>query len=157
MSGALRQIHACEPRPPADAHHGLRVSPEPQELARARRFAGDAAARFGLSGSETHAFQHAASEAVANAIEHGLPCWDGTIHIWTCQREECLTFGVRNAGPFHFNPPSQDPLAERGRGLPLMSSLVDGLALTQVGGDVIVELSINRPRATGAQLRVEEA
>jgi anti-sigma regulatory factor (Ser/Thr protein kinase) len=157
MSTTLSYARGCGHAPRAESHHGLRVDPRPQELSRARGFAADAAQRFGLGPSDTHDFQAAASEAVANAIEHGLPCWDGAIHLWTCEGEQGLTFGVRNAGPFHFAPPSDDPLAEGGRGLALMSNLVDGVALTQVGGDVVVELYIDSSRVAGAQTETSEA
>jgi anti-sigma regulatory factor (Ser/Thr protein kinase) len=121
-------------------HFGLRLDPDPRELARARAFAGEAARRFGLSDSDQRDFQLAANEAVANAIEHGQPCFDGTIHIWTSEEDHALTFGVRNAGDFAFRPLPDDPLRERGRGLKLIGSLVSSVALSQEDGHVCVEL-----------------
>jgi anti-sigma regulatory factor (Ser/Thr protein kinase) len=125
---------------PGGTRQGLRLAPDPCELSRARDFAEAAAERFGLSPREQHDFKLAASEAVANAIEHGLPCADGAIHVWTSEEEHTLTLGVRNAGEFIFTPPPTDPLAERGRGLVLIGSLVDVAALTRVGDDVVIEL-----------------
>jgi anti-sigma regulatory factor (Ser/Thr protein kinase) len=122
----------------------LRLRPDPAELPRARDFADDAAARFGFGPAERYDFKLAASEAVANAFEHGLPCWDGTIHLWTRHHEDALVFGVRNAGEFVFRLPPLDPLAERGRGLTLISSLVDELALMRVGDHVVVEMGKRR-------------
>jgi anti-sigma regulatory factor (Ser/Thr protein kinase) len=122
----------------------LRLVPDPAELPRARDFADDAAEGFGFTEAERYDFKLAASEAVANAFEHGLPCWDGTVHLWTREDEETLVFGVRNAGEFVFRPPPVDPLAERGRGLTLISNLVDELALTRVGDHVVVELGKRR-------------
>jgi anti-sigma regulatory factor (Ser/Thr protein kinase) len=118
----------------------LRISPDPAELPRARQFAATAAARFGLEPAERYDFMLAASEAVANAVEHGLPCWDGAIHLWTSEEEHGLTFGVRNGGEFVFRPPPRDPLAERGRGLVMITSLVDVASLTRVGDHVVLEL-----------------
>jgi anti-sigma regulatory factor (Ser/Thr protein kinase) len=124
----------------ATQHFGLRLDPEPRELARARAFAGEAARRFGLSESDRRDFQLAANEAVSNAMEHGEPCFDGSIHIWTSEEDHALTFGVRNAGDFVFRRPPDDPLHERGRGLTLIGSLVSSVALTQADGHVSVEL-----------------
>ncbi|MEA2451276.1 MAG: Histidine kinaselike ATPase domain [Thermoleophilaceae bacterium] len=129
------------------AHMGLRLWPVPSELARARAFAGAAGRRFGLGEQERRDFELAASEAVANAIEHGEPCFDGAIHIWTTETDNVLGFGVRNAGEFVVRSLSDDPLAERGRGLFLMSSLVHSVALSQSTDHVVVELRVLRPVA----------
>ena len=122
-------------------HDELRLRPDPTELGRARRFAGAAAERFGLSHRERDDFKLAASEAVANALEHGLPCWDGAIHVWITEREDTLVLGIRNGGEFMFDLPPADPFAERGRGLPMISNLVDRVALRRVGGHIQMELS----------------
>jgi anti-sigma regulatory factor (Ser/Thr protein kinase) len=122
----------------------LRIAPQPSELSRARAFARDAAHRFGLDEPARHDFTVAASEAVANAIEHGQPCSDGTIHLWVSLGARTLTFGVRDAGEFVAEPPSNDPLRTRGRGLMMMSDLVDELALRRVDEYTQVELSTRR-------------
>jgi anti-sigma regulatory factor (Ser/Thr protein kinase) len=135
------------PAPRAGVRDFLRLRPDPAELPRARAFADAAAGMFGLDSRGRHDFKLAASEAVANALEHGYPCWDGTIHLWTMEDEDGLVLGVRNAGEFIFRPPPSDPLAERGRGLILISQLVDMVALTRVGDHVVVELLKRRPAA----------
>jgi anti-sigma B factor antagonist len=122
----------------------LRLAPEASELARARGFAAAAARRFGLGSRERHDFTLAASEAVANAIEHGRPCSDGTIQMWVTERPDVLTLGVRDAGRFVLDPPPLDPLPERGRGLKLMSQLVDEVALRRNEGHTQVELLKHR-------------
>jgi anti-sigma regulatory factor (Ser/Thr protein kinase) len=122
----------------------LRIAPEAGELSRARAFASAAAERFGLDESDRHDFTLAASEAVANAIEHGRPCGDGTIHVWVSLGACTLTLGVRDAGRFVADPPSNDPLRTRGRGLMMMSGLVDELALRRVEQYTQVELSKRR-------------
>ena len=126
-------------------HCGLRLRHDPAELKRARAFAEAAAARFGLDRTARQDFKLAASEAVANAIEHGRPCFDGAIHLWTAEADTTLTLGVRNGGEFTFAPPAADPLAERGRGLILMAGLVDEVALSRIGDDIQIELSKERP------------
>jgi anti-sigma regulatory factor (Ser/Thr protein kinase) len=116
----------------------------PSELHRARSFADAAAERFGLDARERHAFKLAASEAVANAIEHGRPCSDGTIHLWVSERPRRLTLGVRDAGRFVPKPAAGDPLRGRGRGFTMMGALVDVVALSRVDGHTQVELSKHR-------------
>ena len=122
----------------------LRVAPEPSELARARGFAAAAARRFGLNPRQRHEFMLAANEAVANAIEHGRPCYDDTIQMWVTEGADTLTLGVRDAGTFVLEPLPDDPLPERGRGLQLMSMLVDEVSLRQADGHTQVELSKHR-------------
>jgi serine/threonine-protein kinase RsbW len=122
----------------------LRLRPVPSELHHARRFAADAATRFGLDERERYDFQLATSEAVANAIEHGSACSDGTIHLRVSERPRRLTLGVRDAGIFVPKPAEDDPLRDRGRGLLLMSDLVDVVALSRVDGHTQVELSKHR-------------
>ena len=120
----------------------LHVAPKASELARVRGFAAAAALRCGLDPRERHDFTVAANEAVANAIMHGRPCDDDTIHVWVTQDDDALTLGVRDAGVFEPNPIPNDPLPESGRGLMLMSHLVDGVALTRTDGHTNVRLSM---------------
>jgi anti-anti-sigma factor len=151
LSDALAPVPPLRPPPsPVPAFSNgrrtleLRVAPEPSELARARGFAAAAARRFGLDPRERHDFMLAASEAVANAIEHGRPCYDDTIQLWVTEGGDTLTLGVRDAGNFILEPLPPDPLPERGRGLQLMSCLVDEVSLRQTDGHTQVELSKHR-------------
>jgi anti-sigma B factor antagonist len=122
----------------------MRLAPEASELSRARGFAAAAGRRFGLDPRQRYDFMLAASEAVANAIEHGRPCHDDTIQMWVTERPDTLTVGVRDAGEFVLEPLPADPLPERGRGLKLMSGLVDAISLRKAGGHTEVELSVRR-------------
>jgi anti-sigma B factor antagonist len=122
----------------------LHVAPKPSELARVRGFADAAALRFGLDPRERYDFTVAANEAVANAIRHGQPCDDDTIHVWVTEQEGALTLGVQDAGVFAPDPVPTDPLPESGRGLMLMSQLVDAVALTRTDGHTNVQLSMQR-------------
>jgi anti-sigma regulatory factor (Ser/Thr protein kinase) len=131
-------------RADTESESELRLLPVASELHRARAFAEAAAERFGLGPRERHAFKLAASEAVANAIEHGRACSDGTIHLWVCERPRRLTLGVRDAGRFIPKTAGDDPLRDRGRGFAMMSALVDVVALSRVDGHTQVELSKHR-------------
>jgi anti-sigma B factor antagonist len=122
----------------------LRLPPRAAELARARGFAAAAGRRFGLDPRRRYDFALAASEAVANAIEHGAPCRDGTIEMLITERPDTLTVAVRDGGRFVLGPPPPGPLPERGRGLRLMSRLVDEISIRCPTGHTEVELSINR-------------
>jgi serine/threonine-protein kinase RsbW len=122
----------------------LRLNADPTEVPRARRFARAAATRFGMSHPETEDFTLAASEAVANAIEHGTPCQDGAIHVWATEHDRNLTLGVRNGGQFGFGPREPDPFAERGRGLTLIAGLVDRVALRRLNGHTQLEMTKER-------------
>ncbi len=127
-----------------DSPYELRVRPAASELSRARAFADAAAVRFGMNDRERYEFTLATSEAVANAIEHGRACSDGTIHLWVTERPRRLTLGVRDAGRFVPKAAEPDPLCDRGRGFTMMSGLVDAVALSRVDGHTHVELSKHR-------------
>jgi anti-sigma regulatory factor (Ser/Thr protein kinase) len=122
----------------------LRLRSDASQLALARDFADAAAERFGFDEVDRYQFKLAVSEAVANAIEHGRACSDGTIHVWVAERPRRLTLGVRNAGSFMPSLATNDSLHERGRGIAMMSGLVDVLALSRVDGHTQVELSKHR-------------
>jgi anti-sigma B factor antagonist len=122
----------------------MRVAPMASELARVRGFAAAAAFRFGLDPRQRYDFTVAANEAVANAIQHGRPCDDETIHVSVAEDDGQLTLTVRDAGMFDLGPLPDDPLPESGRGLKLMSNLVDGFALSRNDGHTHVELSMQR-------------
>jgi anti-sigma regulatory factor (Ser/Thr protein kinase) len=64
--------------------------------------------------------------------------------MWVTERPDSLTVGVRDAGEFVLGRLPADPLPERGRGLKLMSGLVDGISLRKSGGLTEVELSVHR-------------
>jgi anti-anti-sigma factor len=122
----------------------LRLRPEASELAVARGFAIAAARRAGLDPRQQYNLAVATNEAVANAIQHGLPCPSGSVEMWVEEGREALTVGVRSGGDFVLAPLSPDPLREGGRGLRLMSKMVDKIAVMRENGQTVVRLSIDR-------------
>jgi anti-sigma regulatory factor (Ser/Thr protein kinase) len=122
----------------------LGVRPELGDLRRVRSFAELAAQDFGLCSAATYDFKLAASEAVANAIEHGLPCRDGLIHVWVSIGSERLGFGVRDCGEFAMRASTPGELAERGRGLATIAILMDELTVRCRGGETVVEFAKRR-------------
>jgi anti-sigma B factor antagonist len=122
----------------------LRLLPHAAELARARGFAAAAGRRFGLDPRRRYDLALATSEAVANAIEHGRPCRDGTIAMSITEQPDTLSLVVRDGGRFVLDPLPSDPLPERGRGLRLMGQLVDQISIRCPDGHTEVELSMRR-------------
>jgi anti-anti-sigma factor len=122
----------------------LGLRPEASELAVARGFAVAAARRAGLGPRQQYNLALATNEAVANAIKHGRPCPSGCIELWVDEGREALTVGVRNGGDFVLEPLSPDPLREGGRGLRLMSQMVDKIAVLRENEQTVVRLSIDR-------------
>src|SRR6478735_9026668 len=82
MMPALRESRRRSGTWLAARYDGLRLRPDAVEVARARGFAEAAATRCGFGPAAQEDFKLATSEAVSNAIEHGLPCPDGAIHRW---------------------------------------------------------------------------
>jgi anti-sigma regulatory factor (Ser/Thr protein kinase) len=125
----------------------LELRAEPGELVTARRFADDAAARFGLEGWERYQFTFAANEAVSNAIEHGHPSAGGTIRIHVAEEDGALVFEVEDHGTFAPTPAAIDPLPERGRGLAVMAATVDEVDVRRGKTGTLVRLSKRRAAA----------
>jgi anti-sigma regulatory factor (Ser/Thr protein kinase) len=104
----------------------LRLPATPVSVRAARELAEEAAAAYGLDEMCTYEFKLAASEAVANAIEHGLPCDDGRIgmHVHD-QFPGCLTLSVCDCGSFIHRQVDLIDMPERGRGLEVIAVLMD--------------------------------
>jgi serine/threonine-protein kinase RsbW len=108
----------------------LRLEATPTSVRAARHLAEEVATAYGFCDQDSYDFKLAASEAVANAIEHGRPCHDGRIGIRVHEdRPGYLTLCVCDCGSFV--PPRMDPaeLPERGRGIAVISVLMDEVEL----------------------------
>jgi anti-sigma regulatory factor (Ser/Thr protein kinase) len=64
--------------------------------------------------------------------------------MWVDEPGRALTVGVRNGGEFVLEPLSPDPLREGGRGLRLMSRMVDEISLQRENGLTVVRLTVRR-------------
>ncbi|MGH3100318.1 MAG: ATP-binding protein, partial [Thermoleophilia bacterium] len=83
----------------------------------------------------------ATNEAVSNAMEHGVPCDDGHIHLRATVEHGAFVFSVRDCGEFeHAAPPAPDPVAERGRGFAFMNLLMDDVRLDARPGETVLRL-----------------
>jgi serine/threonine-protein kinase RsbW len=118
----------------------LELRAEPSQLVVARRFADEAAARFGLEERERHEFTFAVNEAVSNAIEHGRPSPEGTIRMQVAAENGGLVFEVEDFGTFRPATPAHDPFPERGRGLAFMAATVDEVDVRRGESGTLVRL-----------------
>jgi anti-sigma regulatory factor (Ser/Thr protein kinase) len=125
----------------------VRVRARPSELKRVRELASAAAHRFGLDRHDRYQFAFAASEAVANAIEHGEPCSDGTIGLSLLEEADALTVTVCDCGTFTAPIAMPEELPERGRGLALIAMLMDEVDLKPGADRTVVRLSKRRAPA----------
>jgi serine/threonine-protein kinase RsbW len=125
----------------------LELKAEPGELATARHFVGDAAARFGLEDPERYEFTFAVNEAVSNAIEHGRPSPGGKIRLHVVADDGALVFEVEDHGTFMPGPPAIDPLHERGRGLAFMAATMDEVDVRRGSNGTVVRLCKRRAAA----------
>jgi serine/threonine-protein kinase RsbW len=123
----------------------LRLPADPSQLAVARQFAEDAAARFGLDETDCYQFKLAVSEAVANAIEHGCPYPDGTVGVELIEEPDSLTVEISDCGVFTPKMVAeQGSLLERGRGLAFMTVFVDELDILRGEDHTVVRLTKHR-------------
>jgi serine/threonine-protein kinase RsbW len=122
----------------------LELLAEPSQLAIARRFADEAAARFGLEERERYEFTFAVNEAVSNAIEHGRPSPEGTIRMQVAAENGELVFEVEDFGTFVPRRPTPDPIPERGRGLAFMAAVVDEVDVCRGESGTLVRLCKRR-------------
>jgi anti-sigma regulatory factor (Ser/Thr protein kinase) len=141
---AMPRVHEHSKLLAAPGKRSLLLAPEAAELALARGFVVAAARRCGLDPRKQYDIAVATNEAVANAIEHGLPSRDGSIEMWVEEGRAKLTVGVRSGGDFVLEPLPPGTLHERGRGLRLMSKMVDEMSVQRENGQTLVQLVIRR-------------
>jgi anti-anti-sigma factor len=141
---ALPRVHELSKLLAAPRTQRLQLPPHPSELAFARGFAVAAARRAGLDARQQYNLAVATNEAVANAIQHGEMGPNRSIEMWVDERRDGVTVGVRNGGEFVLGPLPPDPLREGGRGLRLMSQMVDAISVQRENAQIVVQLSIYR-------------
>jgi anti-sigma regulatory factor (Ser/Thr protein kinase) len=124
----------------------LLLRAEPSELRAARLFAEKAATDFGLDPDARFRFTLAANEAVANAIQYGSPTPDAAVLLRSRAEGETLLLEVRDWGIFSVDWPALEVLPESGRGLQLMTALVDRVDLEPTNEGTVLRLLI-RARA----------
>lgn len=83
------------------------------------------ATQLGLEEERRFALLYAVGEAVANAIEHAYADGEGTIHVTATYLGNALRVEVEDFGRWRASQKRE----ERGRGIPLMRALMDGVEI----------------------------
>ena len=108
----------------------MTIDADPERLGEARDWAYRAASRAGLDDADCYQVKLAVSEAVANAIQHGSRGRGDRIGIAAFRDEGLLVFEVRDSGTF-VAPLSRATIDdESGRGLELLSLMMDEVHIT---------------------------
>ena len=124
-----------------------RVLSIPADLARlreAREFAAEAAAAYGFDDRVQYQIKMAASEAVANAVEHGSASPGDQIELRVRDERGSLAFYVSDRGSFVSKLPARGALPERGRGLAFMAQLMDEVDLRPGPDGTVIRFSKRR-------------
>jgi anti-sigma regulatory factor (Ser/Thr protein kinase)/ketosteroid isomerase-like protein len=124
----------------------LAISAGPGGLSEGRGFIERTLTAAGFDAGTRYQVTVATNEAVSNAMEHGLPCDDGHIHLAAAVEQGAFVFSVRDCGEFeHAAPPALDPVAERGRGFAFMNLLMDDVRLEARPGQTVIRLAKRLP------------
>jgi anti-sigma regulatory factor (Ser/Thr protein kinase) len=121
----------------------------PESALVARAIVHEAAVKLGLDGQATWELVLATSEAVSNAIRHGAPCgnggqgilvrvfpWNDRVYVEVC---DCGEFEAKQF------PPGLE--ATHGRGIPIITAVVDYFELLPDGPGTRVRFAKRRARA----------
>jgi len=118
------------------------------DLHSTRRFLQEGAEDVGLHGRSREQAVQAASEAIANAIEHGSNCLEGDVHVRIAREGGLAVFYVSDCGTFRDEAAlameMPDPMAERGRGLPLIAAVMDEVDVVRESGRTTIRMGKRR-------------
>jgi len=121
---------------------GLRIAADISLLKDAREWAGEAAAHAGLDEDGCFQVKLAVSEAVTNAILHGSGSADDPVELGVREEGKAIVFEVRDTA--RREPSSEDwvkRVGEGGRGLELISLMMDEVQLTRGEGGSVLRFS----------------
>jgi serine/threonine-protein kinase RsbW len=103
----------------------LTVPAELSRLPQVRAFAEASALEYGFGGDIAFQIKSAASEAVANAIEHGSDGPRDEVVLEAVDEGGCFVLYVRDRGSFRPRVTRGGGLPERGRGLQFLGQMMD--------------------------------
>ncbi|MGI8749171.1 MAG: ATP-binding protein [Thermoleophilaceae bacterium] len=116
----------------------LEIPADPARIRDAREWASRIAQEFGLGEDGCFCVKLAASEAVTNAIIHGSRSGGDSVRLAVRGDEDTLIFEVSDRGRENPGADSAGRLAEGGRGLELVSMVMDEVQLVRrVGGGLL--------------------
>jgi serine/threonine-protein kinase RsbW len=122
----------------------LEIPADLERLRDAREWADEVAREFGLDEEDCFQVKLATSEAVTNAIIHGSGSDGDAVRLAARVSGDMLVFEVADRGR---EEPSADPverLAEGGRGLELVSMVMDEVQLVRRGGGGLLRFAKRR-------------
>jgi serine/threonine-protein kinase RsbW len=111
----------------------MTIDADPERLGEARDWAHRAASDAGLDDAGCYQVKLAVSEAVANAIEHGSQSPGDSIRIAAFEAEGALVFEVQDNGTFIAPPARATVEDESGRGLELLTLMMDEVHISSTG------------------------
>jgi anti-sigma regulatory factor (Ser/Thr protein kinase) len=126
----------------------FRLPAVPAQLVIARGHVERAALAMGFDERATYEIVFAVNEAVTNAVQHGSPDHAGTIGLFIEPGDDGLTVVVSDSGSFGPSPADCAPTSEQGRGLVLMSQLMDQVDLLPCAEGTVVRLHRDRNGAS---------
>jgi anti-sigma regulatory factor (Ser/Thr protein kinase) len=125
----------------------LEIPADLERLRDAREWASEVAEDFGLNEEDCFQVKLATSEAVTNAIIHGSGSTADSVRLSARGDDDMLVFEVHDRGA---EEPAGDPverLAEGGRGLELVSMVMDEVQLVRRGGGGLLRFGKRRDDA----------
>lgn len=111
----------------------MTIEADPERLSEARDWGYRAAEAAGLPEPDCYQVKLAVSEAVANAIQHGSPAAEDTIGLSAFEDGGALVFEVRDRGTFVAPPARATVEDESGRGLELVTLMMDEVHISSTG------------------------
>jgi anti-sigma regulatory factor (Ser/Thr protein kinase) len=126
---------------PVFEEQAMTIDAKPERLGEAREWAQRAAADAGLGEVDCFQVKLAVSEAVANAIQHGSQSTGDSIAISAFESDGSLIFEVRDSGTFVAPMSRATTEDESGRGLELVTLMMDEVHVTATGEGSLLRLS----------------
>jgi anti-sigma regulatory factor (Ser/Thr protein kinase) len=126
---------------PVFEEQAMTIDAKPERLGEAREWAQRAASEAGLGEADCFQVKLAISEAVANAIQHGSQSTGDSIGISAFEADGSLIFEVRDSGTFVAPMSRATTEDESGRGLELVTLMMDEVQITSTGEGSLLRLS----------------
>ena len=118
----------------------LNVPAELSRLPEVRAFAERSALEYGFDDKVAFQIKSAASEAVANAIEHGSSGPDDEVALEAIEEAGAFVLYVRDRGSFRPRVRRGSDLPERGRGLQFLGQMMDEVDVRPGAGGTEVRM-----------------